>query len=138
VPRKQWAGEEHERPLTLVGLRQARRLVTLLDCWRPVVVETSPVAAVRRHRAAVHRARARRGAQGDRAHGGRGAAGPRRGRRASSGGWWPADEDAVVCTHRPSWGRCWRRCASPPPGRRAGGCRRRTRGSTRRSCSSRT
>jgi 8-oxo-dGTP diphosphatase len=42
VPRKQWAGEEAERPLTPAGLREARRLVTLLDCWRPVVVETSP------------------------------------------------------------------------------------------------
>jgi phosphohistidine phosphatase SixA/8-oxo-dGTP pyrophosphatase MutT (NUDIX family) len=42
VPRKQWGGPEGERPLTLVGLRQARRLVSLLDCWRPELVTTSP------------------------------------------------------------------------------------------------
>jgi 8-oxo-dGTP diphosphatase len=42
VPRKQWGGPESERPLTLVGLRQARRLAPLLDCWRPEVLTTSP------------------------------------------------------------------------------------------------
>lgn len=42
VQRKQWNGQESDRPLTLVGLRQARRLVPLLDCWAPEVVTTSP------------------------------------------------------------------------------------------------
>jgi 8-oxo-dGTP diphosphatase len=42
VPRKQWGGSEKDRPLTLVGLREARRLVPLLDCWRPDNLVTSP------------------------------------------------------------------------------------------------
>jgi len=42
VPRRQWGGRESDRPLTLAGLRQARRLVPLLDCWHPETLTTSP------------------------------------------------------------------------------------------------
>ena len=103
VPRKQWAGEEDERPLTLVGLRQARRLVTLLDCWQPVVVETSPwrrcVDTVRpytqREHVALHKdvELTEVTALQDPA------AAASVVRRLVG-----ADEDAVICTHRPVLG----------------------------------
>jgi len=103
VPRKQWAGEENERPLTLAGLRQARRLVPLLDCWRPVAVETSPWRRcsdtvrpyAERGRAALHRDAELTEVAA--LHDPAAAASVVRRLVA-------ADEDAVVCTHRPVLG----------------------------------
>jgi 8-oxo-dGTP diphosphatase len=42
VPRKEWAGKEDDRPLTADGMREAERLVPLIDCWRPAELVTSP------------------------------------------------------------------------------------------------
>jgi phosphohistidine phosphatase SixA/ADP-ribose pyrophosphatase YjhB (NUDIX family) len=42
VPRKEWDGDDADRPLTPAGVAEARRLVPLLDCWRPETLTTSP------------------------------------------------------------------------------------------------
>jgi 8-oxo-dGTP diphosphatase len=100
VPRKQWGGGERDRPLTLLGLRQARRLVPLLDCWRPEVLTTSPWRrcsdTMRPYAANGHAAlRAEPHLTEDAALQDPGAAASVVRRLVA------ADEDAALCTHRP-------------------------------------
>lgn len=100
VPRKQWAGEEDQRPLTLAGLGQARRLVPLLDCWRPLVVETSPWRrcsdTVRPYADREHAALLKDPELTEDAALHDPAAAASAVRRLVA-----ADEDALICTHRP-------------------------------------
>jgi 8-oxo-dGTP diphosphatase len=100
VPRKEWSGDENDRPLTLVGLREARRLVPLLDCWRPVAVTSSPwrrCSDTMRPYAAGRHAELRTEAEltEDAALHDPGAAASVVRRLVA------ADEDVALCTHRP-------------------------------------
>jgi phosphohistidine phosphatase SixA/8-oxo-dGTP pyrophosphatase MutT (NUDIX family) len=104
VPRKQWTGRDEDRPLTLVGLREARRLVPLLDCWRPELLVTSPWRRCADTMRPYARANGSAPLRPDQELTEDGAAHDPAAAASVVRRLVAADEDAALCTHRPVLG----------------------------------